>query len=342
MVLAFVLAGLTLANVIQVWEIIVLATLLGVVNAFDIPARQAFFVEIVGKEDLQSAIGLNSSIFNGARIIGPAIAGILVAGIGEGWCFVVNAVSFLAVIAGLLLMRVEDRAGRGEGRRPLEDALEGFRYALGSRTISSLLLLVGLVSIVGVPYTVLMPIFADRILHGGARELGLLMGATGVGAVMGALTLAMRQGVRGLGRVAAFAAGGFGLSLVLFSLSRWFWLSFLLLVPVGYSVMLQMAATNTLLQTMSPDHLRGRIVALYSMMFMGMMPLGSLGAGFTAARFGAPATVVMGGLTCVLGAAVFARRLPEMRGEALELLRAAGMHVPRQEQKSAAEPPGKR
>src|SRR5208282_2164050 len=321
MLLAFLLAWLTLSNRVQVWQIILLSAFLGVVNAFDIPARQAFFVEIVGKEDLQSAIGLNSSIFNGARIIGPAIAGIVVATIGEGWCFFANGASFLAVIVSLLMMRVAERKILSGSREALQEALEGFRYALGSPTTSALLLLVGLVSIVGVPYTVLMPIFADRVLHGGARALGLLMGATGVGAVMGALTLATRRDSTGLGPLAAVAAGGFGVSLVLFSFSRWFALSLLLLMPVGYFVMLQMAATNTLLQVMSPDHLRGRVVALYSMMFMGMMPVGSLGAGFTAGRIGAPLTVAVGGAACVIGAAVFARRLPLIRAEVLENLR---------------------
>src|SRR5271168_108169 len=222
MILAFLLAWLTLTGRVQVWQIIVLSALLGVVNAFDIPARQSFFVEIVGKDDLQSAIGLNSSIFNGARIIGPAIAGILVALIQEGWCFFVNGVSFIAVITGLLMMRVKEREIRSGSTDALQEAMEGFRYALGSPTILALLLLVALVSAVGVPYTVLMPIVADRILHGGPRTLGLLMGATGVGAMMGALTLAMHRGVRGLGRIAAAAACGFGASLVLFSFSRWF------------------------------------------------------------------------------------------------------------------------
>ena len=325
MVLAFLLAGLTLTGIVRVWEIIVLAGFLGVVNAFDIPARQAFFVEIVGKDDLQSAIGLNSSIFNGARIIGPTIAGILVATIHEGWCFFINGLSFIAVIVALVMMRVEERRLTSSGRKALQEALEGFRYALGSPTISSLLLLVGLVSVVGIPYTVLMPIFADHILHGGARALGLLMGATGVGAVMGALTLATRRGTRGLGRVAAMSAVGFGLSLVMFSQSRWLALSMVLLVPVGYFVMLQMAATNTLLQTMAPDHLRGRIVALYSMMFMGMSPVGSLGAGFTADHIGAPLTLTLGGAACVAGALVFSRRIPQLRAEALKRQRGAGI-----------------
>jgi len=320
MLLAFALAALTLTGAVRVWHVVVLAGLLGVVNAFDIPARQSFFVEIVGKEDLQSAIGLNSSIFNGARIIGPAIAGVMVSLIQEGWCFFVNGVSFIAVITGLLMMRVKERDAASGSREALQEALEGFRYALNSPTTSALLLLVALVSIVGVPYTVLMPIIADRVLHGGARTLGLLMGATGVGAMMGALTLAMHRGVRGLGRIAAGAACGFGVSLILFSFSRWFAVSLVLLIPVGYSVMLQMAATNTLLQTMAPDHLRGRVMALYSMMFMGMAPVGSLGAGFAADRLGAPATLAIGGAACIAGALLFARRLPQIRAEAPERL----------------------
>ncbi|HUJ47309.1 MAG TPA: MFS transporter, partial [Rhizomicrobium sp.] len=328
MILAFLLAALTISGVVQVWHIIVLSGLLGVANAFDIPARQAFFVEIVGKEDLQSAIGLNSSIFNGARIIGPTIAGILVAIVHEGWCFFINGVSFFAVLIALLMMRVNEAESPRKHSEALHEALEGFRYALNSPTISSLLLLVALVSVVGIPYTVLMPIIAAKVLHGGARELGLLMGATGVGAVMGALTLAMRRSVRGLGRLAATAAGGFGVSLVLFSFSRWLALSMVLLVPIGYFVMLQMASTNTLLQSMSPDHLRGRIVALYSMMFMGMTPAGSLGAGFTADHLGAPATLAIGGAACVAGAIVFAWRLPHFRADALEKLRATGALEP--------------
>ena len=318
MILAFLLAWLTLTDRVHVWHVVLLSGLLGAVNAFDIPARQSFFVEIVGKDDLQSAIGLNSSIFNGARIIGPAIAGILIALIQEGWCFFANGVSFLAVIAGLLMMRVEERHVLSPSTKALHQALEGFRYAWKSPTTSALLTLVGLVSLVGVPYTVLMPIIADRVLHGDAMTLGLLMGATGVGALMGALTLAMHRGSHGLGRIAAAAAAGFGASLVLFSFSRMFWLSMLLLIPVGYSVMLQMAATNTLLQTMSPDRLRGRVMALYSMMFMGMAPVGSLVAGFAAERLGAPLTMAMGGAACLAGSAVFARRLPLIQAEATE------------------------
>ena len=325
MLLAFVLAALTLSGRIQVWHVIVLASLLGTVNAFDIPARQAFLVEMVGKEDLLNAIGLNSSMFNAARVVGPAVAGILVSTIGEGWCFFANAFSYLAVIAGLLLMKLEKRQAPQRAASALEDIFEGFRYARSTMPILALLLMLGLVSLVGVPYAVLMPIFADKILHGGARGLGILMSAAGLGALMGALTLAMRKGVKGLGRLVAAAASGFGVSLILFSFSRSFWLSVLLLVPAGYSVMLQTACSNTLIQTLVPDNLRGRMMGLYSMMFMGMAPLGALGAGVAADVLGAPKTVAFGGVVCLLGAAVFARFLPQFRTEARQIIVAQGM-----------------
>jgi MFS family permease len=325
MILASILATLTLLKVVTVWEIVVLASLLGVVNAFDIPARQAFLVEMVGKEDLMNAIALNSSMFNGARVIGPAVAGILVASIGEGWCFFANAVSYIAVIIGLLLMRIERPLIFQHSGSPLEQVIEGFRFARNTAPIRALLYLIGTVSVAAMPYTVLMPIFADRILHGGARGLGLLMGATGVGALLGALALAMKTDLRGLGRWAAIAAAGFGGSLIVFSLSRVFWLSLLLLVPAGFAMMLQMSASNTLIQAMVPDRLRGRVMALYSMMFMGMAPIGSLLAGVVAEKIGAPWTVSIGGVVCLIGAGFFSQRLPTLRGEARELLIAAGM-----------------
>ncbi len=294
MLLAFVLAALTLLHKVQVWHVFVLASLLGIVNAFDIPGRQSFLVDMVGKEDLMNAIALNSSMFNGARVIGPAIAGILVAKIGEGWCFFGNAVSYIAVIIGLLLMRVQSPV-RALMASPLEHMMEGFRFVNRTAPIRALLLLLGLVSLVGMPYVVLMPIFADQILHGGARGLGILMGATGVGALLGALTLAFREGVKGLGRWVAWCCAGFGASLVVFALSRTFWVSVVLLLPVGYCMMLQMACSNTLIQVMVPDALRGRIMAVYSMMFMGMAPIGALFGGALADRLGAPITVAIGG-----------------------------------------------
>ena len=338
MVLAFILAGLTLSHVITIPEIFVLAALLGIVNAFDIPGRQAFLVEMVGREDLMNAIALNSSMFNGARIIGPAIAGILVAKIGEGWCFFANAVSYIAVIIGLLMMRVPPRPYRQHGP-PLAHIIEGFRWVRDTAPIRALLFLLGLVSLVAMPYTVLMPIFADRILRGGgehlavligshspgAMRLGILMGATGVGALLGALTLATRTGVYGLGRWVTLSCAGFAISLMAFALSRNFWLSTALLVPVGYCMMLQMSASNTLIQAMVPDELRGRVMSVYSMMFMGMAPFGAFFGGAIADRLGAPLALSMGAVACLGGAAIFGMRLPKIRAEARRLIVAQEM-----------------
>ena len=320
MILAAIFAALTLTGVVRVWHIFVLAALLGVVNAFDIPARQTFLVDMVGKEDLMNAIALNSSMFNGARIVGPAIAGILVAKIGEGWCFFANSASYIAVIAGLLLMRVDRPSALAPSGPALAHLIEGFRFVRNAAPIRAILLLLGLVSLVAMPYTILMPVFADRILHGGARGLGILMGATGVGALLGALTLATRAGVSGLGRWVAFSCGGFGVSLVLFSLSRNFWLSAILLLPVGYCMMLGMSSSNTLIQAMVPDQLRGRVMALYTMMFMGMAPFGSLFSGALAHNLGAPLTVSIGAVACVGAAISFFYHLPKIRIEARRLI----------------------
>jgi MFS family permease len=310
MILALTLATLTLTGRIRIWEIMVIASLLGVVNAFDIPARQAFLIEMVGRDDLLNAIALNSSMFNSARIIGPAIAGIVVATVGEGWCFFANGISYIAVIAGLLMMRLTRRTELQKHGSPLENMIEGFRFARHTAPVQALLLLTGFVSLAAMPYTVLMPIFAGRILHGGARELGLLMMMTGVGALLGALTLASKPSVSGLGKWVWMAATGFGTSLMLFSFSRHLWLSLLLLMPTGFGMMVQMGATNTLLQVMVPDRLRGRVMSLY---------------GALAARIGAPWTVSIGGLVCLVGGAIFARRLPAMRGVARQLILAQGM-----------------
>jgi MFS family permease len=325
MILAAILAFLTLSGRIHVWQIMVLAAGLGVVNAFDIPARQAFLIDMVGREDLLNAIALNSSMFNGARIIGPAIAGILVASIGEGWCFFANAVSYIAVIVGLLLMRIEHPANLANQGSPLENILEGFSFVRNTGPVRAILLLLGVVSFVGMPYAVLMPVFADKILHGGARGLGILMGATGVGALLGAASLAARVGVKGLGKLIAISAGGFGLSLILFSFSKIFWLSTVLLLPVGFSMMVQMASSNTLIQAMVPDRLRGRVMSVYSMMFMGMAPLGALSAGALAHRLGAPWTVALGGAACIAAAIWFGRHIPKLRGQVRNLVLAQGM-----------------
>ena len=328
MVLALILAVLALTGAIHVWQIMVIASLLGVVNAFDIPARQSFLIEMVGREDLLNAIGLNSSMFNGARVVGPALAGVLVATIGEGWCFFANGISYIAVIAGLLMMRLTHKVSLEQRGSPLENIVEGYRFARHTIPVRSLLLLIGLISIGTTPYTVLMPIFAGRILHGDARTLGILMGATGVGALLGALTIASKTTVQGLGRFVWVASLGLGTSLILFSISRHMWLSVAPLMLVGFAILIIAGATNTLLQSMSPDRLRGRVMALYSMMFVGMTPVGALLAGVVASKIGAPWTVAIGGAACVAGGMVFARHLPAIRGEARQLMRAQGMMPP--------------
>ncbi len=320
MLLALTLSALTLTGIVRIWHLFVIAALFGVVNAFDIPARQAFLVDMVGRADLINAIALNSSMFNGARIVGPAIAGILVAAIGEGWCFFGNGVSYIAVIAGLMMMRVARHEVAPGSGSPLSSIIEGFRFVSRNPPIYSLLILLGVLSLTGMPFSVLMPIFADQILHGGARGLGLLMGASGVGALAGALLLATRHGVRGLGRWVAISATGFGASLIVFAISRSFWLSCLALVPIGFSMMIEMGSSNTLIQTMSPDALRGRVMSVYSMMFMGMAPIGALLAGAVAERWGAPFTVGVGGVICILAAGIFWMRLPALRAPARELI----------------------
>lgn len=320
MLLAFVLAALTLMERVEVWHVFALASLLGVTNALDIPTRQAFVVDMVGRDDIVNAIALNSSIVNSARIIGPAVAGVLITTIGEGWCFFANAVSYIAVIVGLLLMRIKAQRRVPQPGSAFASIVEGFRYVWHTGPVRALLLLLGLVSLIGMPYAVLMPIFADRILGRGASGLGFLMGASGVGALVGALSLAARQGIRGLGRWVVFSAAGFGVSLILFSLSRWFWLSIVLLLPVGFSMVVQMASSNTLIQAMVPDKLRGRVMAVYSMMFMGMATFGALLAGAVAQHLGAPTTVAIGGVVCLVGAAVFRLHLPALRQEVRQVI----------------------
>jgi MFS family permease len=328
MTLGFTLAALTLSGRIRVWEIIVLATLLGVVNAFDVPARQSFLIEMVGREDLLNAIALNSTMFNGARVAGPAVAGLLVAQVGEGWCFFLNGVSYIAVIAGLLMMRIEKSLAVHDGSSPIEKLREGLRFVRHAIPIRTILLLLGLVSFAALPFSVLVPIFADRIFHGGASAYGNLMGAVGFGATCGAFTLAMRQQLRGFGNIVAYSAIGLGVSLMLFGASRWYWFSLVALALAGYAMMMQFTSANTLIQAMVPDQLRGRVMSLYSMMFLGMSPLGSLVAGKMAQHIGAPGTVALGGLISLAGGVVFAVKWPSMRAPARELVAAQGMMQP--------------
>ncbi len=316
LLLSFVLAALTLLGIVRVWEIILIAFFAGIVNAFDVPIRQAFLIQMVGKEDLPNAIALNSSIFNGARVVGPAIAGIAIAWIGEGWCFFLNGVSFLAVILALLMMRIEKiefRAGKGS---PLQNFIQGFRFAMSDPPMRSALLLLSLMSMLGLQYSVFLPIFAGDILHGGARALGLLLSCAGVGAVIGALHFAARTDYKGLVEWIAATSTTCSLALILFSQSRVFWLSALMLLAVGFSATTQMAATNTILQSRVPDELRSRIMAVYAMMFMGVQPLGALIAGGLAKRIGAPYALAAFGTVCFLGSLFFVFRVAMRLGRA--------------------------
>jgi MFS family permease len=316
LILAFVLAALTLLGVVRVWEIILIAFLVGIVNAFDVPIRQAFLVQMVGKEDLPNAIALNSSIFNGARVVGPAIAGFAISWIGEGWCFVLNGISFLAVIVALLMMRIKRIEPRASEESPLENFVQGFRFAMSDRPIRSALLLLSLLSMLGLQYAVFLPVFAHDVFHGGARQLGLLMSLAGVGAVIGALHFAARTSYKGLVEWIAATSTACALGLVLFSLSRVFWLSALMLLIVGFAATTQMAATNTIVQIRVPDGLRGRVMAVYATMFMGVQPIGALIAGGVAKRMGAPRALAAFGTVCLLGSLFFIFRVAMRLGQA--------------------------
>ena len=325
MSLAALLAAFTLTGIIRPGHILLFASILGIINGFDIPARQAFAAELVGREDLANAIALNSTVFNAARVAGPAIAGLVVAAIGEGWCFAVNAASYVAVLSSLLLMRMTPQVRRESEESTLKVLTSGFTFAGTTGPVRVLLLLLVVLSFTGMPYTVLMPIFASEILGGGARTLGVLMGATGVGALLGSIALATHGSVRGLGRWVARAALGFGVFLVVFAYSRDVRLSVALLIPVGFSMVVSMASSNTLIQAMVPDEIRGRVMAVYSMVFMGGAPLGALLAGSLAETIGAPATVAAGGALSIVAALVFSVRLPAHRVVARELILAQQM-----------------
>jgi len=330
-VLAMVQSGLlaffALRGTITVWHVLVLSAFQGLVNAFDTPARQAFVVEMVdAREDLANAIALNSSMVNAARLLGPSIAGVLIAIVGEGWCFFIDAVSYLAVIASLVAMHLKPRAVSDRPRKHvLSELRDGLRYAATFAPIRAILLLLALVSLTGIPYTVLMPIFASDVFHGGAHTLGLLMAATGVGAVAGALWLAARTTVLGLGRTLWIAGALFGASLIAFGLCKILWLATLLLMLAGGGMMVQMAASNTLIQTMVDEDKRGRVMSFYAMAFFGMMPFGSLAAGWLGARIGAPATVAWGGAATLAAVALFVRKLPELRRQARPIYERLGI-----------------
>lgn len=308
------LAALALAGVIQVWHVVALSVVQGVINAFDMPARQALVVEMVEvRADLPNAIALNSSMVNAARLIGPSAAGVLIAGVGEGYCFLIDAVSYLFVIASLLMMRIPHRNVARRSSRVLADFEEGFAYVAGFTPIRSVLILLAVVSLLGTPYTVLLPVIAKEVLGGGASTLGILTAASGLGALCGALYLASRRSVLGLGRVIVASTAAFGLGLVAFSRVGTLWLALPLMFVTGGGMMLQMAASNTILQTIVDEDKRGRMMSLFNMAFFGTVPFGSLLAGVLAARIGAENTIALGGALCALASVVFLRGLPDLR-----------------------------
>ncbi|HLG57747.1 MAG TPA: MFS transporter [Vicinamibacterales bacterium] len=315
MLQSFMLAALTLSGRITVEAVILLNLVQGIVNAFDMPARQTFLVTMIeSKDDLPNAIALNSMMVNVARLLGPSIAGIVIAATSEGWCFLIDGVSYLGVIAALVSMRIPPRPAPAVNRQGARQQLvEGWKYVSGSRPIRSIILLLGLVSLVGVPYSVLMPVFAATVFHGGPHTLGLLMGATGCGALVGAFWLASRKSVVGLGRIIVIACASFGAGIIGFSFATALPVAILCLFVAGCGFIVQMASSNTIIQTIVDDDKRGRVMSFYMMAFLGTVPFGSLLAGWMSSRIGAPRTVLVDGLCCLAGAAWFAVKLPSIR-----------------------------
>jgi MFS family permease len=314
MIQAFALGFLFFAGDIQVWQIILLAVLLGLINAFDMPTRQAFVVEMVeNRDDLSNAIALNSMMFNSARLVGPTLAGIVIAATNEGVCFFINGISFLFVIASLLMMKVRRPKTKTRKTHVLHELKEGLSYAIGFTPLRYIILLLALVSLVGMPYTILMPVFASKVLGGGPYTLGFLMAASGIGALTGSIYLASKKSVRGLVRIIPLSTATFGIGLVAFSLSRLLWFSLPLMFVTGLGMIMQMAACNTIIQTIVDDDKRGRVMSFYVMAFIGTAPFGSLLAGALASVIGAPNTLTIGGALCVLGAVIFALKLPDLK-----------------------------
>jgi len=314
MIQATIIAWLVLSERVEIWQILVLSLLLGAVNAFDIPARQSFLVRMVDKkEDLPNAIALNSSMVNGARMLGPSVAGMLIAAIGTGVCFLLNAASFVFVILSLLLMRLPEEASGKVRKSLLGELAEGVRYTFGYAPIRCVILLLFLASLTGMPYVVLMPVFAKEILSGSADTYGLLMGASGLGALGAAFFLATRKNAEGLEKVIPMAAAIFGGGLMLLSLSRSFLLAAAVIVVAGFGMMLLMATSNTVIQSIVADEMRGRVMSFFTVAIMGTAPFGSLLAGSLAGHLGVPLTIALGGMCCLIGAMVFAIKLPNIR-----------------------------
>lgn len=314
LVQALILAILALAGVIQIWHIVALSIMLGCINAFDIPSRHSFVVEMVEKkEDLGNAIALNSMMFNGARLIGPSIAGVMLATTGEGVCFLINAISYIFVVMSLLMMRIEKRETVKKKGNLLKDMKEGLDYTFGFAPIKYLLILLAVVNLMGASYQVLVPVFAKEILHGGSDIFGFLMGAAGFGALIGAVYLASRETILKLGRLIPAATALFSIALIVLSFTKLFILSGVLMVFIGLGLMLQTASSNTILQTITDDDKRGRVMSFYTIAIMGTAPFGSLLGGFLAKTIGTPYTMLIGGVVCLAGAALFMKKLPELK-----------------------------
>jgi MFS family permease len=314
MLQSLALAWLTLTHRINITEVLILSSMQGIINAFDMPGRQSFMVKMVeDRADLSNAIAINSSMVNVARLIGPSLAGILIAATNEGWCFLVDGISYIAVIASLMMMRVASATEPGRRTSMLAQLREGWDYVAGFPPIRTILLLFALLSLMGWPFMVLMPIFAAQVLHGGPHTLGFLMGAVGVGSLISALSLVVRRSVRGLGKMIPIAATAFGVGLICFGLSTNLWLSMALLLLAGFGMMQGLTASNTIIQTLADEKMRGRVMSYYTMAFVGMAPFGSLLAGTLAHLIGAPRTVIVSGLACILGGLWFWTRLPGLR-----------------------------
>ena len=329
MVQSLALAALTLAHRITIAEILALSVFQGLINAFDMPGRQSFMVQMVeDRNDLSNAIAINSSMVNVARLVGPSLAGMVIAVSSEGWCFLIDGISYIAVIVSLLMMRVPVADLRRATTSMVEQMREGWTYVASFTPIRTILLLFALISLMGMPFMVLMPVFAGRVLHGGAHTLGFLMGAAGAGALVSAFSLVMRRSVRGLTKMIPIAALVFGGGLVLFGFSRWVWLSLFLMLFVGFGMLQGMTASNTIIQTLVPEDKRGRVMSYYTAAFMGMAPFGSLLAGALAHWIGAPRTVMFTGSCCIAGGLWFWSRLPAIRREMRPVYEQFGIIAP--------------
>jgi len=326
MIQALTLAALVFSGTIQVWQLIALSVVLGLINAFDMPSRQSFMVEMVEKkEDLGNAIALNSTMVNGARLLGPSIAGVLISLTGEATCFLINGVSYLVVIASLLNMKIIPKDRKPKNTKIISELKEGFHYTFGFIPVRFIILLLALVSLMGMPFSVLMPVFAKEVLHGSSHTFGFLMGASGLGAVSGALYLASRRNAAGLEKIIPVSAMVFGTGLILLSVSRIFWLASLVMILTGAGMMMVMASSNTVIQTVIDDSKRGRVMSFYAMAFMGTAPFGSLLAGTLAKIIGTPMTLAIGGFSCIVGAGFYLRKMPEMQKQIRPVYKVLGI-----------------